>query len=312
MALGCSGLCWPLEVHAVEPCASRPVVLKNLDLEEAPYQRWVKSQHVAGHHVMVVFSRQASVAHRITGRGQLVKILCIPIRARLCSGRRDPHLPRAVRVLICNELERARRGHLGERHHHKDIVAHGIRITPLASAAGPPPVRFSGWVSRILVIENDVRASIALVIILNTCLDEFGIRDRHLRRRGLLSCYPRCRDHAAGASQGVPCCVLVWHGIQSELRDISFRIKSLVVRMRGLCIRICIRSPPRPGLKVPPTIYSETYVTQLTLDPVPNKDTAWDPLGCAGSVISTTGITTQQPTTSQMPISYAELVETSV
>jgi len=72
----------------------------------------------------------------------------------------------------------------------------------------------------------------------------------------------------------------------------------------------CVCTSPSSS---PPEIYSETYVTQLTLDPVPNRDTAWDPLGCAGSVISTTGITTQQPTTSQpatttaapMPISYA-------
>jgi len=58
----------------------------------------------------------------------------------------------------------------------------------------------------------------------------------------------------------------------------------------------CVCTSPSSS---PPEIYSETYVTQLTLDPVPNRDTAWDPLGCAGSVISTTGITTQQPTTSQ-------------
>jgi len=57
----------------------------------------------------------------------------------------------------------------------------------------------------------------------------------------------------------------------------------------------CVCTSPSSS---PPEIYSETYVTQLTLDPVPNRDTAWDPLGCAGSVISTTGITTQQPTTS--------------
>jgi len=47
----------------------------------------------------------------------------------------------------------------------------------------------------------------------------------------------------------------------------------------------CVCTSPS---STPPEIYSETYVTQLTLDPEPSRDTAWDALGCANSVISTT------------------------